>query len=235
MTRDLRRVAIELLERYVRTGSRADAFVAADVVRELGHEDLGADVQFSGEHCRKGRRVLLELIAAVIYGGEVVFRGELPALRAHYREGYAPPERVVVAVRYAGSINVTVWERVGFLDPRGRFECEWRLWGYYDRSGFRLDEDLRETMLLELDLEDRGLSHADKWLRLFVSPNELRRWMSLLQQRLGTTTHGSREHNRALAWYHRLGEEGMRRIAERVRPRRAFASMASSSGTGTPC
>ena len=210
----VRATALDLLVRYVRSGSSAAAFVAADAFRELGLEDLGDDVEFSGQHCRKGRDRFFDRVLAELNGGTVIHRGELPPLTEHFSNGYAPPSRLVVAIQHPQG-DVRVWERVGFVTgPRRRFACEWREWGFYDRGDYRTDAQVVDATRLELELaslgEDTLLIRLDPWLRR-LSDDSIYERLQILGHRTAYVRRATRDQRRADEWYDRFYDEGRRR------------------------
>lgn len=214
-----RRLAFDLLQRYVRTGSRADGLVAADAFQELGFAKIADDVTFSAKHCRSGRRQLGErVLDEVTPGAKFLARTNAPPLSRHWRSGWAPPSRVLVAIRRLSGDGI-VWERVGYQSDRGTFNCAWQKWGFYDHRRYRFEEDMLATLRLELDLADHWnestmLVSLDKWLRgswSSVKNDDVFAWRVLLADRMNNTPPGSRERQRAATWFAVFDDEALRR------------------------
>lgn len=173
---DLTAAVLALLRRYVQTGSRADAAVAADALREAGYEEAADDVDFSATNCRKGRRILYGRVVMELEG--VVFmRGKFPRLR------YDLPSRAFVAIEADRGARIVVWQRLDGPDARGRFDCVWTLWGVLDRKDrFDSPSDFRKASRLELTIESLGQGWLPEWLR-GLSNHELAEAIRLLDRR----------------------------------------------------
>lgn len=138
----------DLLDRWVKTGDADVALVAADALRERGHEEAADDLDRAiRDKCRDRRTTRERVFSELLNGGVVLERGEWMQHRRGWRAALrssTSPEYVLMfeetpthwkfrrGVRRgsAPKPRYVLWER--YAPPTMKTRCRWRIWGTYE-------------------------------------------------------------------------------------------------------
>lgn len=157
----------DLLNRWVKTGDPDIAIVAADALRERGHEDLNQTVR---NRCRDRRSTRERVFSELLNGGIVIERGEWGQHRRGWRSRTGSPREYVLIFERAPTHwkfrrgfrrggqpepRYVLWER--YATPTATTSCRWHIWGTYERRDFggSLDDALSIAHHDIFDMQNR--------------------------------------------------------------------------------